>query len=315
MVMQVVDYSAGFPGAQRLKDAGLFGAVRYIGFPGRQKCTTVAELRDFTNANIGMALVFENNTTDWRGGFTTGQASGRTARDHANAIGFPADRPIYMAVDQDVVATGEFGTMIEYLRGAGTSLGGAYLTGVYGEADVIDRARDAGVAAWFWQTVAWSRGRRTAAHLFQHVGTVTVNGVVCDLNDVLVDDWGQHLGGSMALTDDDISRLIGRLWYGDRFRDEDGAGPIPAVNFGQVMEELLQNSRKAARQTEGLSDDEANIVTALSGARGDVLTAIAALPEPGQLTDVQVADLAEKLHVHLGADVAAELGRRLSTGS
>jgi hypothetical protein len=189
---QVLDYSAGFPGAASIRGAGYWGAVRYIGFPDRRKCTTADELADFTANGIGMALVHENTVTDWRGGYSAGQPAGQRARNHARSIGFPDHRPIYLAVDQDVVTSGEFGLMVDYLRGAGAAVGGPSLLGVYGEADAIDAARNAGVASYFWQTAAWSRGRRTSAHLFQHVGTVYVGGVACDVNDVLADDWGQH---------------------------------------------------------------------------------------------------------------------------
>lgn len=192
-MVQVLDYSAGFPGAQAIKAAGYSGAVRYIGFPGRRKCTTAAELADFTAHGIGMALVFEDTVTDWRGGFAAGQRAGQLARTHANSIGFPTGRPIYIAIDQDVVSTGEFDTMLDYLRGANGPLGGPGMTGVYGETDVINRARAAGVAAWYWDTTAWSRGvKAPGIHLFQHVGTVTVGGIGCDINDVLLPDWGQH---------------------------------------------------------------------------------------------------------------------------
>jgi hypothetical protein len=197
-MVQVLDYSTGRPGGSAicrpLDDHGqqaFVGAVRYIGFPGRGKCTDSNELGDFSRCGLGMALVYEDTAGDWRKGYTQGVAAGQRARAHATSIGFPAGRPIYMAIDQDVTA-GEYATMLDYLRGAAVSLGGPHLTGVYGEADVIDQARTAGVAAWFWQTAAWSAKRRTTAHLFQHVGTVTVGGVGCDINDVLSDDWGQH---------------------------------------------------------------------------------------------------------------------------
>lgn len=209
-MVQVLDYSGGFPGAQNIKNKGYVGAVRYIGRSGNPKNTTKSELLDFTNRNIGMALVFEGAATDWRGGFGAGQVNGRASRDHANSIGFPANRPIYMAVDQDVVRSGEFATMVEYLRGAGTSLGGSGRTGVYGEADVIDRARSAGVASWFWQTAAWSGGRRTTAHLFQRIGTVSVGDVACDVNDVLQADWGQH--NLEVDLDADENRALNESW-------------------------------------------------------------------------------------------------------
>jgi hypothetical protein len=204
---QVLDYSAGFPGARAIKAAGYAGAARYFGFPERRKCATAGELRDFDANGIGMAAVFEDSAAEWRGGRAAGSRDGIKARNHATAIGFPKTRPIYFAIDQDVVTSGEFAVMLEYLRGAGDALGSPGLVGVYGEADVIDRARDAGVARYFWQTIAWSRSRRTAAHLFQHVGTVYVGGVACDVNDVLADDWGQHnfastLEDDVAFTDD-----------------------------------------------------------------------------------------------------------------
>jgi hypothetical protein len=209
---QALDYSSGFPGAANIKRAGYVGAVRYVGFPDRRKCTNRAEFSDFHSNGLGMATVFERDAADWRGGFGAGQVSARQARDHTNAIGFPADRPIYMAIDQDVVSTGEFDTMIEYLRGANASLGGSALTGVYGEADVIDRARDAGVAHWFWQTAAWSRSRVAKdLHIFQHVGAVNVGGVGCDINEVLQEDWGQHSyqgDDDMAMTQQQFNEML-----------------------------------------------------------------------------------------------------------
>lgn len=202
--MLVLDYSAGKPGAAAIRRAGYGGAVRYIGFPSRTKCTNAGELADFTRHGIGMALVYEDHTEDWLGGFGQGRVSGSRARNHANQIGFPADRPIYMAVDRDVVTSGEFGTMVEYLRGASQTVGGVGLTGVYGEYDVCVRAQQAGVARWFWQCRAWSGtpvklfpGR----HLYQRVGTVVVGGIGCDINDVLQPDWGQHTEDDVAASD------------------------------------------------------------------------------------------------------------------
>lgn len=201
--MLVLDYSAGKPGAAAIKQAGYGGAVRYIGFPSRVKCTDAGELADFTRHQLGMALVYEDHTEDWLGGFAQGRESGARARTHANQIGFPPDRPIYMAVDRDVVTGGEFGVMVEYLRGAAQTLGGLAVTGVYGEHDVCVRALQAGVARWFWQCRAWSGTPPNlfpGRHLYQRVGTVVVGGIGCDINDVLQPDWGQH-------TEDDVAAI------------------------------------------------------------------------------------------------------------
>ena len=202
--MLVLDYSAGQPGAAAIKRAGFGGAVRYIGVPDRVKCTDAAELADFTRNDIGMALVYEDHAEDWLGGFGQGRAAGTRARTHANQIGFPRDRPIYMAVDRDVVTGGEFATAVEYIRGASQTLGGIGATGVYGEHDVCVRVQQAGVARWFWQTRAWSGTPPQLfpdRHLFQRAGTIEVNGIGCDINDVLQADWGQHTEDDMQLTD------------------------------------------------------------------------------------------------------------------
>lgn len=189
---QVLDYSAGWPGAAAIAHAGYVGAVRYIGFPSNRKCTNAAELRDFTLHGLGMALVFEQSITNWKGGRAAGERDARLGRNHANAIGFPSNRPIYMAVDTDVVSAADFNIMLDYLRGANSVLGGPGSTGVYGEADVVDRCRQAGVAEYQWQTKAWSRGRTTTANLLQLIGSVYVSGIACDANNVLTQDWGQH---------------------------------------------------------------------------------------------------------------------------
>lgn len=249
MPTQVLDYSAGFPGAARIAAAGYVGAVRYCGFPGRRKCTSAGELADFTAHRIGMAMVFEDTATTWRGGRAAGARSMQLARAHATACGFPTTRPIYLAVDQDVVTSGEFGTMLEYLAGAGDQAGGAGLVGVYGEADVIDRVRAAELAAYFWQTVAWSRGRRTTAHLFQHVGSVTVGGIACDVNDVLADDWGQHtLEDTMSAKDayDGVAQMIKDIRDG-KANDLKEALQVLFWTTELAVPEVLENPTAEAR--------------------------------------------------------------------
>lgn len=195
---QVIDCSAGFPGAANIRDAGFAGAVRYIGFPDRRKCATAGELADFRRRGIGMALVFQDGTGDFLGGFGGGQANARRGRDHANAIGFPSSRPIYMAIDRDIVSAGDFDTVLSYLDGAASVLGRDQV-GVYGEHDVIRRALEGGHARYGWQTAAWSGGRHyPGAHLYQRIGTVYVGGVACDINDILAADWGQHNYAAVA---------------------------------------------------------------------------------------------------------------------
>jgi hypothetical protein len=334
-VSQVLDYSAGFPGALTIaavRDAQgkqrFVGAVRYIGLPGRTKCTNRNEYEDFSRHGLGMALVFEESAGNWRSGAAQGRVDGRRARDHANAIGFPANRPIYMAIDQDVVSVAEFASMIEYLRGAAESLGGLHVTGVYGEADVIDRARSARVngqpvATWFWQTKAWSKGRVTAANLLQLIGTVYVGGIACDINDVLADDWGQHNAeDSMGAVEDLQAKL---------YKGADGVtrGALDHLAQGVQWSNEAVHAANAARDTAvarldaltaavaaGFADpgiDKATLTQIVNDATPDAAE-IAAQIMPGLIagvTDNLKAVLADVLGED-NADQAAEILRQIA---
>jgi hypothetical protein len=294
---QVLDYVTR-PTAQQIVDAQYVGAVRYIGFPGRAKCTDAHELAEFTRLGLGMALVFEDTTTTWRGGRAAGAHSARLGRAHADAIGFPAGRPLYLAVDQDVVNTGEFDIMLDYLRGAGDVLGPG-LVGVYGEADVIDRARDAGVAAWLWQTVAWSRGRKTTAHLFQHAGYVYVGGRQCDANDVLAADWGQH----NVKGDNDMRA------------DEPVINPHTKETVG-LFNDVTYETNRATWLLHDLMQQQlahlAAIEGSLSANQAATLAAIATIQAGGAPTDAQWNALETRFITELGPAMAGEFGRRLS---
>lgn len=237
---RVADYSAGKPGAAALKRAGFVGAVRYIGQPGWTKNTSAAELQDFNEHGLGMALVFELSAGDWRGGFEAGVRNARAARDHADAIEFPPDRPIYMAVDQDVVSEAEFRQVDAYLDGAASVLH-KLRTGPYGEFEVCRRSAERGYV-WQWQCRAWSGtppqmfdGRR----LFQYYGhpesgpggtpgpNITVGGVEVDTNEVNHPDWGQHTAEGLNMTEAQMQKLANmiadavnvRVLWGPRYGD------------------------------------------------------------------------------------------------
>jgi hypothetical protein len=283
---QVLDYSGGYPGAKAIKDDGYKGAVRYIGFADRRKCTNATELNDFTAEKIGMALIYENNATEWRGGYGAGQSAGTRARGHANAIGFPRDRPIYYAVDQDVVSSGEFDAAIGYLRGAGSTSGGPGLTGVYGESDLMDRVRDAGsTASWFWQTAAWSKGHHTAANLYQLIGTVTVGRIGCDINDILTDDWGQHITQGV----DTMSAADAYNGFVSLLKDMD-AGKAPEVKA--ILQGLVWTTKLST------NSDPSTAESMVAGTAGRVAT----MQDEGvavTLTDVQLVAFAKSVSNNL----------------
>jgi hypothetical protein len=185
---------------------------------------------------------------------------------------------------------------------------------------VLDRARDAGVASWFWQTAAWSRGRRTTAHLFQHVGTVNVGGIACDINDVLSDDWGQHNAEEdMPSIQEIVDAIKTQVLAGD-WRFEDNRNPIDmqrqAVATGfQNAQKLDALMAKLDALSATVSDDEQKVIGALGGARAEILTAVAAIPPSGKPTEEQIVHLATQLKEGLGEEIAQEVGRRLVNGS
>jgi hypothetical protein len=230
-----LDCSAGRPTAAQVKAAGYVGVIRYIGFPANRKCITAAEYADMTSAGVGVALVYEQTAGDALGGRPAGRAGAALAKSHAATVGYPANLPIYMACDTDIVSglerarrlaevgmdtfaaehrqahrpltASQMDAVLDYCRGAGDVLGGPHMVGIYGEFDVIERCAVAGVAEWFWQTRAWSGGRLSAhAHLRQEIGTYVVGGIDCDRNTILKADWGQTgttEEGSLSATDAD----------------------------------------------------------------------------------------------------------------
>jgi len=214
VVAYALDYSAGRPRGATVRAAGYSGVLRYIGFDPvtRPKCITRAEYTDLIRHGVGVALVYENVAGDALSGRAAGVTAAQRARHWADVIGFPQDRPIYLACDTDVVSQAQFGAVLEYLRGAGSVLGGPARVGIYGEYDVMQRAAAAGVAKWFWQTKAWSRGKVSAhAHLLQLIGTVRVDGIDCDRNEIHRPDWGQT--GQPGLNDpEDDMPSADELW-------------------------------------------------------------------------------------------------------
>ncbi|TCO57114.1 glycoside hydrolase domain-containing protein [Actinocrispum wychmicini] len=271
---QVLDY-VGRPGALAIVGAGYVGAVRYCGFPKNPKCTDRGEYEDFSHHALGMALVYEGGTTDWAGGEPAGHVAGARARaDATTRIGFPEHRPIYMAIDTEIIGHARHDTVMAYLDGAAAELGGVALAGVYGQISVVQRALEEGHVAFGWQTVAWSHGLRyPGAHLYQHAGYVYPGGVEADANDVLAPDWGQHNAeDDVTLTTtqdgwlhDTRDRVMGMLVQ--RYTDEDNKqGPYRALDTGDgafLLGAIAQLGAKVDALAGVLSDDEANIIAAV----------------------------------------------------
>ncbi len=184
-----VDYSFSSPSAAGLAAAGKHFAGRYVG-PGWGKFLTPSERDALFAAGLDIFLLAEGAAGDAAGGYNVGVQHAQLALAHARQLGAPDSAAIYFAVDYDVVKGG-WDAPREYLRGAGSVLGPARV-GVYGEHDVMVWAQRDAVAAWLFQTYAWSAGRWFAGnHIEQYLNGVTVAGGEVDLCRSMTADFGQ----------------------------------------------------------------------------------------------------------------------------
>jgi hypothetical protein len=218
IVMLGLDYSAGRPSGGAVAGAGFGFVARYLanGLSGRVDLTA-GEVQDMHAHGVAVALVWERKLLNQPDRATEGQPAGtadaQAADAQAKAIGLP-DLPIYFAIDFDIPdynpgsadPRAKLGPVASYFDGIRSVLPAARV-GVYGGYWAVKRVLDAGLAVWAWQTVAWSGGQEDPRiHLFQRIGTVTVDGVGCDVNEARQDQFGQNGANSMAsVWDEQIS--------------------------------------------------------------------------------------------------------------
>lgn len=196
---QILDYSAGYPGAAAITDRGFPGVIRYLRKEGTSsvKPLTAAEYTDMLAHGRTVADIYQHVS---KTRVLEGRSAGR--HDAAWALARARDtrhepRAIYFAVDFDTIGPQQWAAVREYMVGAAEILGVGRV-GCYGEYDLLDYLFARETITWGWQTYAWSTGhnqdtqtRHPRAHLFQRRATISVNGVDCDVNDVLKTDHGQ----------------------------------------------------------------------------------------------------------------------------
>jgi len=204
MIMLGLDYSGGRPSGAAVARAGYGFVVRYLanGLSGRVDLSA-GEVSDMRANGVAVALIWERKIIGQPDRATEGHGAGvadaQAAVAQADAVGLP-DNPIYFCVDFDIPdyspgnadARAKLGPVGDYFEGV-LSVLPRDRVGVYGGFFAVSRALDAGLAQWAWQTAAWSGGQEDPRlHLFQRVGTVTVDGVDCDVNEARKDDFGQQ---------------------------------------------------------------------------------------------------------------------------
>lgn len=182
-------------------------ACRYGGPGSIDKQLDPDEAQALSAAGISIVANAEGAAGGLAGGYSTGASWARSAEARFAACGMPKDRPIYFSVDFDV-QSGQWAAVASALRGAADVLGGVHRVGVYGGRRAIQWARRDGVAAWFWQTYAWSGGIwEPGNHIEQYHNGVQLAGADVDLNRALVSDFGQWTTGADDMNIDQDAKL------------------------------------------------------------------------------------------------------------
>jgi hypothetical protein len=216
---QILDYSAGYPGAINIRRLGFRGGNRYLRKEGTSSVRplTRAEVLDYQSQGLELALVYQHvSKSRVLEGHDAGRHDAAWALAQARECGVEP-RAIYFAVDFDTISPGQWAAVREYMLGAGEIVG-LHRVGTYGEYDLLDYLFARGSITWGWQTYAWSTGhnkdnqpRHPRAHLFQRAVTARVGEIDCDVNDVLKPDYGQHPAPQeeidVATLDDIYARL------------------------------------------------------------------------------------------------------------
>lgn len=196
--MKILDYSAGYPGAYEIKRAGYSGVIRYLKKEGSSlvKPIVKTEYDDMLAHGLDVAFVYQHlRKSRVTEGFTAGVHDAVWAFQQAESVG-ANPRAIYFAVDFDASFT-QYEAIANYMLGAAQVIGHNRV-GVYGKYNLISYLFNRDLITWGWQTYAWSTGHNQhpstynpRAHLFQQLSQVVINGISCDVNDVLRADYGQ----------------------------------------------------------------------------------------------------------------------------
>lgn len=157
--MRAVDYSFSRPNPATIKAAGYDVVLRYLGGSTGKQLTS-DEAAKLHAAGLAIGLVYESTADRAAAGRAAGVHDASSALIAANALGYPAACPIFFAVDFDAAPAQVAG----YFDGVDSVLGAR--AGIYGGYAVTT----AGLAAYRWQTKAWSGGKVDPdAHLVQQL--------------------------------------------------------------------------------------------------------------------------------------------------
>lgn len=215
MTPVAVDYATGRPSPTALRAAGATGVIRYLswlydwaGVTHNYVNPKVIQAPEFTalhNAGLDVTLNWEYDALDWLTGAGGGTAHATEAVRQARLLGYPKGSVILGSADLNMTYQQWSTAGANYAAAFARTLGGAgYRPGVYGPYDVLTWCRQTGLFGTYWQAgmaTAWSGGRNAqpwpGAHLRQVHGA-TIDGVACDVSEILIPDYGQYGGSTVT---------------------------------------------------------------------------------------------------------------------
>jgi hypothetical protein len=229
-----VDYSSGRPSPAEIKRRGYGFVCRYLApltSGGKQswKELRASERDALLKAGLPIVLVFESTAGRALEGKSAGRADGRTATQRADALHVPAGVCVYVAIDTDI-SSKDYAKIDAYFDGFRETLRTDLVVGGYGEYDALNHLFAGERIAYGWQTAAWSGGKKLKkAALYQRAESVTIDGVTCDVDELLKSNYGAwREGDDMAKADDELHKEWGSKNFkppgeanikGDTYRD------------------------------------------------------------------------------------------------
>lgn len=184
-----VDYAWARPSPSSLAAQGYGFAARYLSYDTSGKNLSASEAADLAAAGIDVLVVWEWGTSDVLQGYNTGVTHAQVADGQAQALGQPAGRPIYFAIDFDAQPSDQ-GAIDAYFDGVASVIGHDR-AGVYAGYGPVSRLFDDGKVAWGWQTYAWSGGQWDSRAQLRQIQNGIGPGGEMDLDQSMVADFGQ----------------------------------------------------------------------------------------------------------------------------
>jgi len=175
---------------------GKFGKffVRYLAPASSWKYFSKEEVENLKKAGFMIGSVFQEGKDGPKYGYSAGKTAAQKAKERALALGQPKKSAIFFAVDYDAPKS-DFDAFEQFLKGVKEVFGDDYFAGIYGKYDVIEEMAKRGACKYFWQTLAWSKGKLSKyADLYQYKIDTIVNGINVDLNECFNPQifWGQY---------------------------------------------------------------------------------------------------------------------------